>query len=418
MPSAAMTPVPMPSGTSRAAQTDGMGLPPVPMPGSEAAPTAGTPGGDGNVESGPTGGGNNDDNRRRLMTILAAAAVVVALLAVGTLLFTRHQTTAMADTCRQEQDRLTSLATTLDKTMKQAKDAAGTDGGKLNDAGTLTALKTAISDTTTPDTAKLDCSADQPFRQLKANAEQLKEAADQAGKDNDSLAKAVDAVTASRDGKSLADSRKSLNDSITKAESILSKAKGNVSDQNTITTLQTSIDNAKKVANGSNPTLTDITKANKDLTAAIDKVNNSMTAKQNADRTLQQQQQQAQQEQQADIQRQQQSQSQSQSSGGTQTTGAHPYGSYFYAAPVGGFRETITFSGNTATSVAWESGIGPKSRTTTTYSVRSDGGSRYLLYDASAQSGKSAPRVFVYDASAHTVTDKSQGGSNTYMPAG
>lgn len=376
-----MPPVPMPSLPAQPSP-----VPPVPMP-SGNAPVGDTPAGDG-----------DDAGRRRIMIVLAAAVAIVALLAVGTFLFTRHQTMAMADTCRQEQDRLTGLAATLGRTMDTARDAAGTDASNLDDAATLTTLKTAIDGTATPDAAKLDCGTDQPFRDLKANAERLKELADTAEKDNGRLAKAVDAVTASRDGKSLADSRKSLNGSIAKAESILAKARNNVTDRSTITALQTSIDNAKKVADSDSPSLNDITRANRELTAAINKVNGSMTAKQNADRALQQRQQQAQQEQRAELQ-QQQSQSQSQSQGGTQQAGGIPNGGYSYVAPVGGARNSVSVVGSKATVTEGMSTVSPDRWPTTVYTISGSG----PTYTFTASNGKT--RTYTYDANAHTLTD-------------
>lgn len=102
---------------------------------------------------------------------------------------------------------------------------------------------------------------------------------------SDALDGAVDAVTASRDGKLLADAKTALQDALDEASDLLESSKDNVEDDKTRTTLNDAITAAQTMLDDSTITDPD-TYADVRATVedAVSKVNDSVKAKQEADR--------------------------------------------------------------------------------------------------------------------------------------
>ncbi|KFI98788.1 sugar-binding protein [Bifidobacterium stellenboschense] len=348
---------------------------PSPMP---VAPSASAASG---ATPSPTASRASDGKRRRVIVIAAIVAAVVAVAGGfgGYMLWSNHRRDAAMAACQSSAKEYDKAHTAMTKALKEAKTLASTDPGTMDSKDSLDKLRKLVDSKTATATNPPACDPALVTDDLESVRGKLD---DLAGDNRDlrgKLESSVKAVNASVDAKTLKDSKTDLDDAITQAQNVLDSSAGQVADDSTRSDLQSAIDDARKVAGKSKPSAKEMAKATQSLTDAIGKVNSSIAAKQQAD-----------------------------AAEAARKAAEGPHGSFFFAAGVGGYRESIEFGNGQATSTQWQS-MRPDDTQTVVYQVSSDDGVTYTLTD-----DEGGTRTFVYDKGSDTLTDVTAGLSNEY----
>ena len=252
-----------------------------------------------NGPNGPQGpAGQNPSNApkpkgkgKRIAAIVAAVICVIAIAAGGGGYFwwtnQQHQTALSA--CTNAQSEFDKSATTLSSSVTKGKQAiSGTQYDEVKDQNDLTGLNNLVN-TTTDDGSSESCNADRTTAELNSSADKFKALA----KTNLTLASKIDnAVTtlkSSKANKTLADAKSALESTLSKAKELMTSATGNVTDESTLTALQQAISDASTLlqslttdSDTSKVTASALNKAAETLETAMNKVNESVKAKQAA----------------------------------------------------------------------------------------------------------------------------------------
>ena len=225
----------------------------------------------------PEGGGDQSGRRHPKWLVPVVVAVVVMVVVAGLVgwrVVENRRHDAALDSCSR------AVKTLKGKTgpdrLAQYREAAGIKTDQVKDAKTVVAMARSVKDAEGIRQQTIRCKASMSIGDLNA-------AADQAGEIDGryaAVARAARAVIASRDAKALDDAKAALDAKKDEASKLLGDSDGKVADNATRDNLQTAINQAGQVKG-------DEAKAYQDaagsLQTAIDRVNESMQAKSQAD---------------------------------------------------------------------------------------------------------------------------------------
>ena len=217
--------------------------------------------------------------RRRMIAFVAIAAIIVLAVggAIGWLVWSNARLDAAKTACATASETVSEAKRSYAALLEgDAADAAAITADMVADPDTVDALAKAI-DEQAPNLTK--CEAED-VAGLSAAADDMTEAADWYRTHIKSLTAAITSVTDSRDTKTLRTAKDALNAKIDEARALLTSSDGNVADNATRESLTTAIDEASAI-DGDDPTAYDESRAK--LEAAMQTVNDSVTAKSEAD---------------------------------------------------------------------------------------------------------------------------------------
>ena len=243
-----------------------------------AAPAGPDP--DAGGEGAPAGG----RRPKWLMPAIAGGAAVVLLAAGGTgVAVWRHRVEterqAALSSCRMQLADLDEAYRLLDETLdgQDVSDARKITADQVTDTATVDALTQAAERAKTRDKGPT-CDETADKGALDASSATAKTLTADAGTRRSELADAAAKTVTSRDKKLLTDARNALNALKTEAQQLYDTTDGKVQDNTTRDNLKTTIDNANA------DTVDNANKSTEQIRTAMDTVNQSKAAKEEADR--------------------------------------------------------------------------------------------------------------------------------------
>ena len=227
-------------------------------------------------------------SRKRRIILIVSAAVVLALAATGGTVFWHHtQTVAKQNafsSCKKSASRYAKVKKQYDSAIQSANLLTTIPTSELADASTVDTLKSELSSTYDfiPTT---QCVVSLSTANLTQAAEQNNKNASAMEKSLKSLTKASDAVTKAHDTQTtsiVSAAKQSLQTAIEQATKLLESSKGNVSDEQTRTDLQKTVDDANVLLQNDDATIEQLTGARDAMGKAMQAVTDSV-AQYNAD---------------------------------------------------------------------------------------------------------------------------------------
>lgn len=227
-------------------------------------------------------------SRKRRIILIVSAAVVLALAATGGTVFWHHtQTVAKQNafsSCKKSASRYAKVKKQYDSAIQSANLLTAIPTSELADASTVDTLKSELSSTYDfiPTT---QCVVSLSTANLTQAAEQNNKNASAMEKSLKSLTKASDAVTKAHDTQTtsiVSAAKQSLQTAIEQATKLLESSKGNVSDEQTRTDLQKTVDDANALLQNDDATIEQLTEAREAMGKAMQAVTDSV-AQYNAD---------------------------------------------------------------------------------------------------------------------------------------
>ncbi|OZG62491.1 MULTISPECIES: hypothetical protein [Bifidobacterium] len=217
--------------------------------------------------------------RKRMIAFAVIVAVIVLAVggAIGWLAWSNARLDAAKTACATASETVSEAKQSYAALLEgDAADAAAITTDMVADPDTLDALTEAM-DEQAPDHA--ECEAEDTAG-LTAATDDMDEATTWYRTHTKSLTAVIKSVTDSRDTKTLQTAKDALNSKINEARALLTSSDGNVADNATRESLTTAIDEASAI-DGDDPTIYDESRAK--LEAAMQTVNDSVTAKSEAD---------------------------------------------------------------------------------------------------------------------------------------
>ena len=239
-----------------------------------------------------TPGGRNHRKRRVAVAVVAIVVILAAIL-TGLAVWQTGRVREAANTCEAANTRITDATGSLIELIAgdDYKDATSITAEHVEDPETVTALRTAIDtvneqvrigDNEEPSAPTVMCAIDWTDLHPGRIADQAEGEAERLETSHATLKEAVSAVIASRDEKTLNEASNALKTKTDQADTLLNDSDGKVQDNATRDALIKAIDGAKALLDDG-----DDAKAMNDASSALDqamnKVNDSIKAKQDAD---------------------------------------------------------------------------------------------------------------------------------------
>lgn len=240
-------------------------------------------------DDGPAGPGPDAGRVAGIIgNVLLALALVAAVCAggyYGYFGWRAHDHESALSACRDAQGPLDDSQARLAKSLAAAKAASQTSPGDIDDPSEIAYITTLMGNDPSKGLGATDCPAGADAATLRTNTGNAERVAGNRSSLADKLDASVKAITESRTTKQLDDAWDSLAQHRTEAVELIAEAKGNVADDSTITALTRQSDAVATYldAGRKDRTQADVQQRDDALTAAMEAVRSSMTAKKDAD---------------------------------------------------------------------------------------------------------------------------------------
>ena len=213
-------------------------------------------------------------HRKWLVAVIVAVVVVVVAGLAGWRVVENRRHGSALESCNRAAKSLQER--TSSAKMARYREASGVKADEVKDAMTVTNMSSSVKAADGLKPSLIQCNASMSTGELNTAVSKAKKL----DSEYEAVSKAAKAVLASRDAKTLDDAKAALNTKKDEASKLLGDSDGKVADNATRDNLQTAINQAGQVKG-------DEAKAYQDaagsLQAAIDRVNESMQAKSQAD---------------------------------------------------------------------------------------------------------------------------------------
>ena len=212
-------------------------------------------------------------HRKWLVAVIVVVVVVVAGLAGWRVVENRRHGSAL-ESCNRAAKSLQER--TSSAKMARYREASGVKADQIKDAKTVTNMSSSVKAAGGLKPSLIQCNASMSTGELNNAVSKAKKL----DSEYEAVSKAAKAVLASRDAKTLDDAKAALNTKKDEASKLLGDSDGKVADNATRDNLQTAINQAGQVKGDEAKAYQD---AAESLQTAIDRVNESMQAKSQAD---------------------------------------------------------------------------------------------------------------------------------------
>ena len=213
-------------------------------------------------------------HRKWLVAVIVAVVVVVVAGLAGWRVVENRRHGSALESCNRAAKSLQER--TSSAKMARYREASGVKADEVKDAKTVTNMSSSVKAADGLKPSLIQCNASMSTGELNTAVSKAKKL----DSEYEAVSKAAKAVLASRDAKTLDDAKAALNTKKDEASKLLGDSDGKVADNATRDNLQTAINQAGQIKG-------DEAKAYQDaagsLQAAIDRVNESMQAKSQAD---------------------------------------------------------------------------------------------------------------------------------------
>ncbi|WP_018142989.1 hypothetical protein [Alloscardovia criceti] len=230
---------------------------------------------------------NSDRNTRRIL-IWGIVAVLVISLIVAVAIFWRN--TANAQThqqilaeCVSSRKAAEDSSAALQKVVDDAQSATSTQSSEVDDTTVLTKVKNAVNQASASIASEKDlqsCTTELSDAQLQSITSQADEIVTNQTQYTTTINDSVSAVDSAKSNKSISSAKNDLSSKRQEAQTLYDQSAGKVSDETTRENLKKAIDEADELIAQSTKSVTAT-----QYSAAVDTLNNTMTAVQNSMKT-------------------------------------------------------------------------------------------------------------------------------------